>query len=229
MTDNSLIPRSVDISHRTYPGNSYYEMISKTVTDKLGEPYNACEDNTNGLKSRLAKEIEARGSRYSQRLCFNLCILHYVEKECACSLEYQLWKNGSDTCRNECVRPILDLFEYHDKCKECALECDSVSFGRDSEKMLISGDEFFSNTVKETFSSSTKFSNLTLDYVLSNLIMINVKFEKIQYMQIEEAAKMSAASLIGELGGTLGNLNVICCRFRYLFKNIHFDYIYFRA
>ncbi len=67
MTDNSLIPRSVDISHRTYPGNSYYEMISKTVTDKLGEPYNACEDNTNGLKSPLAKEIEARGSRYVQR------------------------------------------------------------------------------------------------------------------------------------------------------------------
>jgi len=202
-------------------------MVSKTVTDKLGEPYNSCEDNTNELKSPLTKEIEARGSRYSQRLCFNLCILHYVENECACSLEYQLWTNGSDTCGKGCVRPILDSFEYHEKCKDCPLECDSVSFLRASEKMLLAGDKYFSDKLKETLNTSAKFSNFTLKYVLSNLIMINLKFEKIQYMEIKEVAKMSVTSLIGELGGTLGNmLFTVLCYLLYMylfFNNIHFN------
>jgi len=184
-------------------------MVSKTVTDKLGEPYNSCEDNTDELKSPLAKEIEARGSKYSQRLCFNLCILHYVEKECACSLEYQLWTNGSDTCGEGCVLPILDSFEYHEKCEDCPLECDSVSFIRISEKILLAGDRFYSDKFKKTLNMSQKFSNFTLDYLLSNLIVINLQFEKIQYMEIKEVAKMSVASLIGELGGTLGNINLL--------------------
>jgi len=101
------------------------------------------------------------------------------------------------------------------------LECDSVSFERASEKMLLAGDKFFSDQLRETLNSSAKFFNFTLDYVLRNLILINLKFEKIQYMEIKEVAKMSVASLIGELGGTLGNINVICCRNLFLLNKIY--------
>ncbi len=118
--------------------------------------------------------------------------------------------------------PILDSFEYHEKCEDCPLECDSVSFIRISEKILLAGDRFYSDKFKKTLNMSQKFSNFTLDYLLSNLIVINLQFEKIQYMEIKEVAKMSVASLIGELGGTLGKINVFCCRYIYLFNN-HFQ------
>ena len=175
MSDNSLIERSIDLIYPLRPGNVYDTIIKKTVTDKLGEPYNACDDNTNALESPLAKEIEARGSEYSQRLCFNLCILHFIEKECACSLRYQLWTNGSDTCRSECVGPILDSFDYHEKCKECPFECDSVVFEKTSEKMVLTEDCFFSDDIKKILNSSVKFSNLTFDNVLKNLLILNLR------------------------------------------------------
>jgi len=88
--------------------------------------------------------------------------------------------------------------------------------------MLLAGDKHFSDKLKENLNMSPRLSNFTLDYVLRNLVMINLNFEKIQYMEIKEVAKMSVASLIGELGGTLGKINVFCCRYIYLFNN-HFQ------
>ena len=98
----------------TLPGYLYYAPVEKSVLNKLGEPFNHCDDNTDALTNPLAIEIKARGSKYSQNLCYNLCRNYYIEKACTCSLEYQLWTNGSDTCSTECVQPILDSFDFNE-------------------------------------------------------------------------------------------------------------------
>ena len=93
--DNYLALRSAEIVFFASPGISYLIELRKTLTDKLGEPYNKCDDNTIELKTPLAKEIASRGSDYSQGICYNLCRLQYMEITCNCSLPYQFGLGGN--------------------------------------------------------------------------------------------------------------------------------------
>ena len=73
--DNFLALRSTEINSVATPGLGYMIELKKTVTDKLGEPFNQCDDNIKDLNTPLAKEIASRGSEYRQVVCYNLCRL----------------------------------------------------------------------------------------------------------------------------------------------------------
>ena len=109
--DNSLALHANDFITVLKPGIGYRVELKKTATDKLGEPFNNCDDNTNDLKTQLAKEIASRGSEYSQGVCYNLCRLYFMEKSCNCSLPYQLGLGGNDTCNKDCIKYIKDTFD----------------------------------------------------------------------------------------------------------------------
>ena len=67
--------------------------------------------------------------------------------------------NSSDNCRSECVRPILDSFDYHEKCKKCPLECDSLVFEQTSKKILLGDD----NSTKNNKTKLETLKNLSID------------------------------------------------------------------
>ena len=104
--DNSLALRSFDFISVARPGLVNIIDIKKTAIDKLGEPFNKCDDNTIASNTQLTKEIASMGSEYRQEICFNLCRLHYMEKYCNCSLAYQLGLGGNDTCDTVCIKKI---------------------------------------------------------------------------------------------------------------------------
>ena len=174
----------------------YLNYIKKTVINKLGKPYNECEDNKDNLNTPLANEIRSRGSEYKQGLCFNLCRLYYIQDNCNCSLQYQLWNNGNDTCDKGCVRQIIGAFDYGKNCQSCPLECDSVFYETRIKKrdtsLLLYDDIVY------------QFSNYTLESTVQNLTVLNFNFEDMYYTQIKETPLRTFTSLIGELGGTLG-------------------------
>ncbi len=155
----------------------------------------------------LTKEIRARGSVYKQRICFNLCRLYFIQNSCNCSLQYQLWANGSDTCNTGCVKKIVDTFNYEENCKSCPVECDAVLYATRIEKSNVS------IVVNKNVNLTERFSNLSIDLILQNLTILNFNYEKMEYTEIKEMPRTTFVSLIGELGGTLG-------------KNIGFQYFF---
>ncbi len=132
--ENSVSIYSEQMALYINSNGPYLHYIKKTVIDKLGEPYNNCKDNTDYLNSHLNKEIRARGSEYRQSFCYKLCILYIIQDFCNCSLQYQLWANGIDTCDKKCVKKIVETFDYEENCKSCPVECDSVLYETRVEK-----------------------------------------------------------------------------------------------
>ena len=205
--DNSLALRSDEIKYVASPGISYTIELKKTVTDKLGEPFNKCDDNTKDLKTQLAKEIAFRGSEYSQGACYNLCKLHFIEKSCNCSLSYQFGMGGNDTCNKDCIEYIKDKFDYNYNCKsECPLECDSVSFDLVKETGKIADDPYYSAIINNNLNKSNKISNYTLESIKEKLIFLEINFSKMRFTQLTEIPKKNFADLISDLGGIIGNL-----------------------
>ena len=204
--DNSLALRSVEIVSVASRGIGHFIELKKTVTNKLGEPYNICDDNTKDLETPLVKEIASRGSEYSQEACYNLCKLHFMEKSCNCSLPYHLRFGGNDTCDSSCVKHIQDTFDYNYNCKsECPLECDSVSFDLVKETKKIV-DPYFIDIIKDNLNKSEKFSNYTLDSIKENLIFLSTNFGKMSFSQLTEIPKKTFTDLISDLGGIIGNI-----------------------
>ena len=176
----------------------YLNYIQKTVIDKLGEPYNQCEDNTDSLNSPLANEIKSRGLDYSQNLCHKLCRLYFIQDTCRCSLQYQLWSNGSDTCDKSCVETILDTFDYGVSCESCPIECDSVLY----ETRMVKGN--ISRFISDNLNMAERFSNFTFESIVHNLTALNFNYNKMQYTKIREIPRTTFVTLTGELGGTVG-------------------------
>ena len=205
--DNSLTLRSDEIKYVASPGISYTIELKKTVTDKLGEPFNKCDDNTKDLKTQLAKEIAFRGSDYRQEGCYDLCRLHFMEKSCNCSLPYQLGFGGNDTCNIDCIEYIIETFDYIGNCSlKCPLECDSVTFDlvREEEKIF---DPYNFGVIISNLNKSNKFSNYTLESIKEKLIYLEINFEKMSFTQLTEIPKKTFTDLISDLGGIIGNRN----------------------
>jgi len=165
----------------------------------------------------LTKEIRARGSVYKQRICFNLCRLYFIQNSCNCSLQYQLWANGSDTCNTGCVKKIVDTFNYEENCKSCPVECDAVLYATRIEKSNVS------IVVNKNVNLTERFSNLSIDLILQNLTILNFNYERMEYTEIKEMPRTTFVSLIGELGGTLGN-KILLFFYLFLFNNFFFHF-----
>ena len=199
--------RSVDFNSVASPGLSYFKEVKKTATDKLGEPFNNCDDNTKDLKTHLGKEISSRGSEYSQIVCYNLCMLHFMEKSCNCSLPYQFGLGGNDTCNKDCITHIIDTFDYYGNCKsDCPLECDSVTFDlvKETEKIV---DSYYIGIIEGAINKSEKYSNVTFESIKEKLIFFNINFGKMSFTQLTEIPKKTFTDLISDLGGIIGNLS----------------------
>ncbi len=172
--------------------------FKKTVYNKLGETYNKCEDNTDSLTNSLANDIRSRGFNYRQAYCKKLCRLKYIEVTCKCSLQYQLWTNGNDTCNKNCTQNIINTFDYEKNCKDCPLECDSVEY----EIKIVTMQE---NSKKKFIPIylQNENANFSTD-LIENITAINFNFDKMQYTEIKEIPKTTVESLIGDLGGIVG-------------------------
>ncbi len=190
--------------------------MTKKVTNKLGEPYNKCDDNTDSLDNPLANDIKSRGFEYKQSYCYNLCRLKYIEVACNCSLQYQFWQTGIDSCNTFCIQNVINQFNYSQNCKDCPLECNFVNYETNILKM---DKNFFENIIIDYKRFTTeRFKNYSIDSLKGNTTVFNFNFADMHYNEIEETPRTNVYSLIGNLGGIVGNY----------FFNFYHDFSFFQ-
>jgi len=194
---------SEEIEYFVNPNNGYFNYLRKRVTNKLGEPYNKCEDNTDSLNNSLANDIRSRGFEYKQSYCYNLCRLKHIEIACNCSLHYQLWQTGIDTCNKTCIQNIIDKFDSSQDCEDCPLECDLVKYETSIVKM--DQNSFETVIIDNRRFTTERFQNYSIDSLKGNTTVFNFNFADMHYYEIEETPRTNVYSLIGDLGGIVGN------------------------
>jgi len=197
--DNPIVGHSGELKNLALPGDIHFVTITKILLDKLGAPYNDCAEEVN---NRITKELASRGSAYSRSICYRVCRLYFIERQCACSLAYQLWSTGQDTCEPDCVSMALKKSEYEKECDElCPVICDSAVLELNIEKQEIKKMSYFVGLAKKYFNQS---GNYTFEFVVDKLRILNMNFKQMQYTEISEMPKTIWPSLVGELGGTIG-------------------------
>ena len=186
------------------PGSVNNNIITKTVINRLGEPYNQCIDDTQNLDSQLAKEIANMGSDYRRYVCYSLCKIHFIEEACQCDLSNRYKLEGNDTCNPDCVRS-KDSFDYEKNCETCVQECDSVKYGLETNTYNLNGIEYYESQFEAVLKTpGSQFSNYSLEYVMNNLIHFTFGFKSMDFTEISESPKTTFTNLVAELGGTIG-------------------------
>lgn len=69
------------------PGQSTSIALKKTITERLGEPYNKCIKKLKSLDdydSMFYKAIISKNISYSKSCCMDLCFQNEVGKNCGC-------------------------------------------------------------------------------------------------------------------------------------------------
>jgi len=101
---------------------------------------------------------------------------------------------------------VLDSFDYTKMCTWCPVKCDSVLLELQLEKQRLRDMKYFGDIIKiEMNKTNNKFSNYTFEALTERLILLNLKFWKPHNIEIREMPKTTFSSLIGDLGGTIGN------------------------
>jgi len=176
--------------------------MKKTVTERLGKPFNDCIKKADEFDSALVKEIKQMGSEYRQYFCYRLCQLHYFELQCKCKLPYQFGFGGNNTCRLDCLQPLIDDFNFQNECdRHCPLECDSTEYSLKEKTSLIQ----LESLRRDSFDIYDKLANYSNEFIKENLIIFNFYYERLSYTKIFEMPKVSFAILVSKLGGTIGN------------------------
>ncbi len=211
--DNSVPVFSENVKYFLKSTDGYLHQIKKLTIDKLGEPFNNCVKSVDSLENSLTKEIKSRDFDYTQIYCYKLCRLKFLEKICNCSLEYQLWTKGNDTCDEICLQNNIKTFSYEENCeKACPLECDSNEYDMQIE-ITDSQDK---QVIIENKNLTEKFSNYTAEQLMQNVSVLNFNFENMQYTEIKEVPRKTFDMLIAEIGGIAGinqirfNLILLC-------------------
>jgi hypothetical protein len=201
--DNFQLIRSDEITTVAVPGEGMYITMRKTVTERLGEPYNQCNSNVNEQNTSFSREIALMGSSYRQSLCFRICMLHYIETECACRTANQFDQNDTDTCSGPCVEAKMKGFDYQSKCAACPLECGSTVFDLKVDKEKVAESSVFNSIIQANFKNGG--FNYSLVEIQNKLIVMKLNFESLSYSELKELPKMTYTNLVAQLGGTVGN------------------------
>jgi len=202
---------SSDITNTVYPGEAKYITIKKFVHNKLGKPFNECEDNPESIAA----------SQYRQAYCYRMCMLNYIEEKCECSLSSQYMLNGSDTCNQTCFNDDYQSFDFVTRCGGfCPLECDSVSYDLNVYSRVPKKTDFRIHL--EIWLNNSKLHE-TIDSIAEEFVGFKINFEGLSYTALTETPKMTVINLIAELGGMIGNYsnNFIIIKIDYR-KFVHF-------
>jgi len=123
--------------------------------------------------------------------------------KCNCSLHYQLWQTGIDTCNKTCIQNIIDKFDSSQDCEDCPLECDLVKYETSIVKM--DQNSFETVIIDNRRFTTERFQNYSIDSLKGNTTVFNFNFADMHYYEIEETPRTNVYSLIGDLGGIVGN------------------------
>ena len=184
------------------PGQFNEVIIKKTVSKKLGYPHNNCikinDINSEKLENDQIYNYILKSTNYSykQTDCFDYCIGKQMLNYLNITNRIDNWVNVLTEFSNKSAE-LKNIYsklikgEITNICTPfCPLECDTNSY-----------DVSISSTkISPKYNEYLKSVNISTD----NLIHLNVYYDNLEYISIEQVAKMSFSDLISNIGGNLG-------------------------
>jgi hypothetical protein len=196
--------------------------ITKKISETLLYPYSDCQIkgtdsvSTNGGTSyRYLQAFEDAGYKYRSENCMDHCYQDTLHDKCGCIDFYYQYFN----LKNESISKFCDMIvsSVDSKCMEnninenlfescvnyCPFECDSVKYltsisfsdypSRTATTMLLKSSNFLANRLAQGTD------------ITSEILKVNVFYDSMSYEYLNDSAALTLVSLLGGLGGTLGN------------------------
>jgi len=184
------------------PGQFNEVIIKKTVSKRLGYPYNNCikinDINSEKLENDQIYNYILKYTNYSykQTDCFDYCIGKQMLNYLNITNRIDNWVNVLTEFSNKSTE-LTNIYsklikgEITNICTPfCPLECDTISY-----------DVSISSTkISPKYNEYLKSVNISTD----NLIHLNVYYDNLEYTSIEQVSKMELQDLISNIGGNLG-------------------------
>ena len=225
ITDESSSSESID-GIKVSTGFSTDIILNKFTIILKAYPYSNCvEDLTtiNSYKSICYKKTLATNKTYRFIDCANLCFQKYVGDECNCQIYFMgpfYYTNLSDykseniNCVTQSYTEFGKTTKYLDEC-DCPLECQKSGYTY-SYSMSEYPTKSYMNTLKNS-SLIQKFyanndQNITYENLREKILTVRIFYDELKHTIIRNEVKTSLASLVSNLGGTIG----LFCGFSFL-------------
>ena len=107
--------------------------------------------------------------------------------------------------QNNCTHLVLTKFyqTITEKCRDCPLECDSVTYGLSTSPAEFPTPSYFKALINNTF-FSRKYSNITTNAIDKSVLAFNVYYSDLRYTEISQLVKYSFVDFVCSVGGTIG-------------------------
>lgn len=175
-------PLSVD-GIAIFPEQMTLVALQRTRSKQLPKPYSDCEE-TDNFESDLVNDIKKMNYKYTQKLCFSLCLHRLMLQNCSCySTDYSLFTEGEPCVEFDkmiCVMVFYFSFvKYNyliEKCRpNCPLECETITY---------------------TKTISTHINGYKT--------LVKIYFENFAITEIDESAVTTVEVLLSNIGGIAG-------------------------
>ncbi|XP_054846964.1 acid-sensing ion channel 3 [Eublepharis macularius] len=138
-------------------------------------------------------------SNYSTAACRIDCETRYLAEKCNCRMVHM--PGNANICTpelyKECADPALDfLVEKDNEFCMCQTPCETVRFGKELSVVKIPS--------KASAKYLAKKYNRSEQYVMENLLVLDIFFEALSYETIEQKKAYEVAGLLGDIGGQMG-------------------------
>jgi hypothetical protein len=197
------------------PGFTTKIVLNKYTIRRISRPTSKCIENTKSIDSYdsyLFKQIIKSRSRYRYTDCLDLCFQLNVEQVCKCfDAQYGNFSSKYQPCLNDeqiaCVDAYYDLYlnnKLASKC-DCPIECVTTSY-----YLTTSIAEFPTKSYANLLSKNPKIlklfnkKNITFEELRKRVLSVNVFYNSLTHLYINEKLKTNPYDLASIIGGTLG-------------------------
>ena len=184
-------------------------MIKRNLVRNLPSPYGTCTlDGTDS--SYYSYIVNTLGTKYDEKLCFQLCLQDNVVKNCGFyAVFYPAYgANSSESYCNtlilkQCMLNYSSNSDITKSCRTlCPYSCNYTKF--DILTTRASYPNFLYMGKLDEYLLSKKGIKQTVNKTASSYAKINIYFDDLRYTTTTETAQIILSDLIASLGGTVG-------------------------
>jgi len=193
-------------------GFSTYIQVDREFISMLPKPYSDCEIDSDSssrpIESEFFNFISQARFKYTQQLCFSLCLQKKHIETHNCSSIYLMGYYNVSQCKKD-MDSIFEKLENNflkETCSpDCPLECTRNLFKTSLSFNRLNGNKYISN-IKNNSKLSADFVKTTIDLaaVEKSIVSVKIFYDSLSYTKTTESPQMDVVSLVASVGGNLG-------------------------
>ncbi|CAF2839540.1 unnamed protein product [Rotaria sp. Silwood2] len=196
------------------------------MTFFLPPPYTTCTDKISTAIEAMLEKYHGADYRYSENICFQLCLQTYVYEQCGC-VNPVLWNarsivlpntskvilaplcNQSNTCYIPAANVLLSTASLTNKyCSECKEECSITDFIVQISSLMVPV-EWQMNNIKRFVENSTiplanNWSTTWTKHIETNYVAVTVFHGMIAVENKTQTATLGVIEVLSNIGGQIG-------------------------